>query len=198
MDESAVDPDLAAAKGRNHPREKCVLHDLNPGVERLGVVAIKDGHRLLRNDRSVIHLFVDEVDGDPGQCDTVLQCLLDCMRSGERRKQCRMHIDDRVGKPLDRRWGEDTHEAGKDDRGGAEVEGNVAYFSGEGLARCRFCPIDDDDRDSSSLRTLESRRLGPVRDNDGDSASEAVRSRCVDQCLKIGSTSRYENGDGSR
>lgn len=64
-----------------------MLHDLNPSMESLNRVSWLDRDCLLGDDRAMVDLFVDEVDGDARQLHSPLQSGLDCACTGECRQE---------------------------------------------------------------------------------------------------------------
>lgn len=107
---------------------------LEPGVQRLDRVCIENGHGLLRNDRSVIDLLVDEMDGDPRLLDSESQRFFDRMRARERRQQRWMNVQDRIWEPLNGFGRKNPHEAGKHHEFNTKPVEQIAQRRGKGLA----------------------------------------------------------------
>src|SRR3546814_978320 len=53
-----------------------VLHRQYAGGERIGVIACRDGHGRLRDDRSLVHALGDEMDGAAGDLHTRVEGAL--------------------------------------------------------------------------------------------------------------------------
>ena len=100
-------------EGRPRLGDEVVLFDLNPVVQGRFVIAGKNRHRPLGDDRAVIDLLVDEVDGHARDLDPGGQRLRDRVETGEGRQRGGMDVDDPIGKTGDRFRSENPHEASK-------------------------------------------------------------------------------------
>ena len=89
----------------------------------------------------------------------VIKGLLDGMDSRERRQQCRMHVDDRIGEPFDGLWGEDPHESGKHHCLRSVTVCGIADRRGELVTRRRLVPFDHDHGNACSLRSRDPHRI---------------------------------------
>src|SRR4051794_12636227 len=123
----------------DHPTRFRGLHpDLPPGYETYGlrqqfvldfvhllldcgdVPRIGKVERALEDDRPAVDAFVDEMHGNSGNLDAVVERLLDRVDAREGRQQGGMDVDDPVREALDEARAEDLHEAGEHDELGAD------------------------------------------------------------------------------
>ena len=63
-----------------------MLHRLQSSVQRGASVLGQDVHRLLREDRTVVDEFVDQMHGHPGDTDTGCERITHGIRAAERRQ----------------------------------------------------------------------------------------------------------------
>ncbi len=89
---SAVDDEPPLDERPDGGRQEPVLDLVDPSLERVPVVVVADRDRLLRDDRPVVDLLVDEVHGHAGDLHAPREGVGDRRRSGERRQQGRMDV----------------------------------------------------------------------------------------------------------
>ena len=89
--------------------------------QRLDGVAIHHRNLLLQNDRPVIELFVDIMDGAAGYLDTGVKRLFLSVKPRKRRQQTRMNIDDPLRKCPDKLRRKQPHIARETDQFHASV-----------------------------------------------------------------------------
>ena len=85
------------------------------GGEGVMVIGGKDWDGSLDDDRAVIKVLVDEVDGAAGDLYTVVKSLLLRVKSGKGGEEGWMDVDDAVWELLHKPVGEQTHVSGQDD-----------------------------------------------------------------------------------
>ncbi len=108
-----------------------MLDLLDPAVQRRRVVVGLNPNGFLKDDRAVVHLFVDEVDGDPGECDPVIERVLNGVGAGEGGEQGGVNVDDRVRESFDGVRSKDPHETRQDETFRAEPIGCVTHGCAE-------------------------------------------------------------------
>jgi len=80
------------------------------GVGRIG---LEDGYDALQDDRTPIELGRHKMDRDTGDLDPVIECLSLRIHTGKRREKRRVDVQDPIGKSLDHRAAQHTHEPGE-------------------------------------------------------------------------------------
>lgn len=173
-----------------------MLHLLKSSMEGELVVSGQHRNRFLGDDGPVIDFLVDEVHGDTRDGDTVRKGIGHRIRTGKRREECRMHVDDRVAEPSDGRRSEDPHEARKHETSRSMAFGCVAERLREGRPVAVIAPQDDLGRDPGGARSSECADVGVICDHHRDVTVEIPASRTVDECLEVRATPRGEDGDG--
>src|SRR5262245_51712700 len=90
-----------------------MLFHEDPGAQGLLRVVVADRHARLRDDRSGVHTFVDEMNGGPRELDAIFERLPLRVQARERGKKGRMDVD-QAAVPASYDFGaEDPHEAGQ-------------------------------------------------------------------------------------
>ena len=90
-----------------------VLHGQDTCAQGGLVIVRIGGHCGLDDDRPVVHLFVHEMHGAPGQSHPVLRLLPLGAKAGTGREQSGMDVDHAPGKGRQERWRQDAHEPGQ-------------------------------------------------------------------------------------
>jgi hypothetical protein len=109
-DPSALTLDITIKHQGNGPPINLVFLLQNPSGEGLFRVSVPDFDRSLKQDRPRIHSFIHQVDGAPGNLDSVFQSLLLCVQARKRGEQGRVNVDDSSLVLPDKRWSENPHE----------------------------------------------------------------------------------------
>ncbi len=173
-----------------------MLDRLETFVEADGIVGRFDRHGSLGDDRSVVHQLIDEMHRNPGFRHSGFERLLDCVRTGEGWQERRMHVDDRVREAFDGRRSQDPHEPGEDEGLRTRRVGGVAHRGCERFAIFEVGPRDDCGVDLRPLGAIKSGDAITVRNDEDDGTAEVGIRRSIDECLKIGTAPRYQDGYG--
>src|SRR5437016_4191417 len=88
----------------------------DPGGKRLNRVVTQYGYRRLQNDGSTIQGIIDEVDRAATELCTIFQGLPLRLRSGKRRQQRWMNVQNTVWKCVQKDGSHNSHEAGENDQ----------------------------------------------------------------------------------
>ena len=81
-----------------------MLYLEDPRSQGIGIVPVKNGHSLLKNDWPTIKLSSHQMNSDSSDLDSVLPCLILRVDTGKRRKEGGMNIKDGVRKSLNENW----------------------------------------------------------------------------------------------
>src|SRR4051794_21189167 len=90
--------------------QQLVLDLVDPLLHNGDLPRIRKLESLLKDDRAAVDALVDEMHGNSGNLDAVVDCLLDRADARERRQQRRMHVDDLVWETADEDGREQLHE----------------------------------------------------------------------------------------
>src|SRR3954452_5840723 len=173
--------------------QQLVLDLMDPLLHDGDVPRIGKLESLLEDDRTAVDALVDEMHGNSGNLDPVVDRLLDRADAGERRQERRMHVDDPAREALDEDRREELHEAREHDELGAASVDPIAEF------RVALGPVavvllaEDGCLDAGLASAFESARLRAVRGNADD--RDVVSVDAVDQCLEVAPLARHEDDD---
>ena len=114
--EAAFDADATVKQQLNGLRIQSMLNGVDlPQEGRFGV-ARTDRHRFLEEDGPVIHLLIDQMDRHPRHFGPPRQRITNGVRSGERRQERRVDVQDAMAKATDENRRENPHEPCKADK----------------------------------------------------------------------------------
>lgn len=165
---------------------------LDPAMQSLHGVSLLDLNRDLRKDRTMVDLFVNEVDSDSGDGDSVLEGLLDGVRSGKCRKQGGVDVDDPVGKPVDERRTENPHEPRQDHRFRPAPLDDGGERSRERVTIGVVGPQDRFGGHTRIGRTAQRTSIRSIGDHEGNVGADR---RIIEEDLEIGARTRREYCD---
>lgn len=156
-------------------------------LERVPIIVVTDGDRLLQHDGAMVYLFIDEVHGHAGDLHAIRQRISDRMSSRERGEQGWMHIQHSAGIGKDKRWGDDPHEPRQhhdlDSVRYQQFEHHIVEpFPGHGCAG-----VDHHRLDISCTRALKGAGLGGIRHHQHDPRPDHW---VIEQSLEIRSPTR--------
>ncbi len=144
-----------------------VFDAVDPFVQCFFGVSRSDGDRFLKKDRPGIDPFINEVDRDTGHLDAMLQSIAHSGRSGKRRQECRVDIENPVTVGADQRAPQNPHESRENH--GVNLAGFedpqqslVVLFPGRILARGQ-----DKGVDAGAFGAFQGERVFPVGDDEG-------------------------------
>lgn len=157
----------------------------------------EDWHSPLHHDWPAIQFRSDEVDGHATQLHAMLNRLPLRVQARKGGQQRGMNVEDRIRERINERCTHESHESGKAD------QTNLARTE---LPRQRTIVVisrrpramgEANSLDPGRPRSIQTRGIFTVGDDDRDRGIEpAVRDR-VDECLKIASASRDENAESA-
>jgi hypothetical protein len=131
------------------------------------IIGGKDWDGPLDDDRAVVKVLVDEVDGATGDLYAVVKSLPLSVETGKGGQQGWMDINDALRELLHEPGGEQTHVSGKDDEidvGGFERGDDFVI-----VLLTRLALTGDEKRVESALPGgFETGGIGPIGDDDGD------------------------------
>lgn len=128
-----------------------MLDGLNPAMQRLDIVGGHDGDRLLSDNRPMINVFINEVDGDTGRLDTIRQSFFDGASTRESWKQGGVDIHDTLREPSHGFYGENSHESSEDYEFNLVAIQQIADGGGKRGPIRVVGPVDDLRRDPGGL-----------------------------------------------
>lgn len=165
-----------------------LLFEDSLGQTLLGI-PLKYRDRRLSDDGPMVHLFVDEVNGRPGDPGAVLEGLALRVQAGERREQCGMNIEYSTGKRLQEHASDDAVETGK--RDGVDIERlkGIANRGVEMLAVSIFCMGEDPGRNAMVGGESEATGIRPVAENDTGACLQSVFGDGGEDSSEIGPAS---------
>lgn len=158
----------------------------NSGGEGVFGVVVFHGDDGLEDDGASVEIFVDEMDGAAGEFDTVFEGLALGFEAGERGKERRMDVEDRVGEGGYKIGGEEAHVAGEADQinfvfleNGYDLP--IVSFALETFRRNRAVG------DVAGFGAVEARGAFAVADDDGDfGVRDAAGGDAVGQGFEVG------------
>ena len=128
------------ASGRARARPRGSPSRAARGRESYGTV-----DRALQDDRPGVDALVDEVDGDPGDLDAVLERLPDRVEARERRQQRRVDVDDPVrGSARTNSGDEQLHVAGEHDEVRRRARSSQSAIAASRVARSPWSSRGED------------------------------------------------------
>jgi len=161
------------------------------GEGGFGIVVLDDDG-CLRDDGSVIHLFVDKMNGDPGDLVAVVESLLLRVQSLEGGEECGVDVHDAVGERAEQSSGHDTIEAGQSDRIGTGVAQVCDHGIFKGFAVGIIAMRNDNAGDSGYRGMLETFGLLAIAEHRHDLGLKMTRLSRFDDGTQIRSATRYE------
>lgn len=173
-----------------------MFHLVQPLMKgELGVVGFDDDG-LLRDDRTVIDPFVDEVHRHAAHLHAVLEGVRHGRATRKGGEQGGMDVEDPARKAGERFGAQDSHEPGEDERLRPGAGGHLAHVMGE--AAPISGPVDHHRRDVGGPCSVEGTDARTIRDHHRDLIGW-VLARLVDERLEIRARSRHQhrNPDGS-
>lgn len=90
--------DAAVGEHLNNLGIQHVLNRVDVLLERVDIPTFLDSQRALGDDGAVVVDLVGKVHGHTGYLDAARKGIVDRMRAGKARQQCRMQVDHAVGK----------------------------------------------------------------------------------------------------
>lgn len=138
---------------------------LNAAMQRFDSVGCHDRDWLLSDDRSVIYVFIHEVDGYARRFDTVGQCLFDGPSTGESREQSRMNVHDRIRKTSHGLLRKNPHEPCEDHEFNLVRIQQIADRRGKRFPIRRIGPVDHLGGDPGSRGSKQAAGAGTVRNH---------------------------------
>lgn len=174
-----------------------MLDLLKPAVQRCCIVVCVNRDGFLNNDWAVVNLFINEVDGDPGERHSVLDRTLDGVGAGEGWEQSRVDVDDRVRKSFDGARSKNAHEPRQNETFGAIPIGQVTQGCCERCPRVEIGPRNDLCRYACICCPLESPHGRSVGDNDSYDVSP-FQILNVDERLEVAAATGDKNGERER
>jgi hypothetical protein len=165
--------------------------------ERRLRVSRYDRHCRLRQDRTVVELFVDDVNSAPAHFDAIVERLPLRMETDERGQERWMDIQDSTWKRAYEDGGQNAHEAGKaDDVDVIRVQPRDNGLV-ERLARVVVFVRDNGRWHAGLSGALESASVGFVANDHGDARIDTPISAGVEDRLQIRPAPRNQNPERS-
>lgn len=148
----------------------------------------------LNDDGPGINTGVDKMNRTTGQARTIIYGLLLRMEAGERRQQCRVNIDDSLGKGGQHDRGDDPHESGQHNQVNVSFlqgtyESLIEIFTGSEVA-----VVDAQGVDACLPRPLQGSGTRVVADDQSDVDGEAAALLLIDDRLQVGAAAGGQYG----
>ncbi len=174
-----------------------MLLDKDARGESFRRVGVENGHRGLQHDGSRVEVAVDEMNGGAAHLHAVLPRLVLRLEPGEGGQQRRVDVQDGVGKGGDEHRAEKAHEAGQAHE--ADITGPkfldepaIVVLTTREIAMAQAQRLD-----ARVSRPIESGRIRPVGDDDGNARSQAPVGDGPDDRLQGAAAARDQNAEGA-
>ena len=166
--------------------------DLDPRVEALHRVVGLDRDGALGDDGAMIDLLLDDMDRYACDLDTVFQSLLNGVGSRKGREKRWVDIEDAIGKTIDKRRREDSHEPRKHHTLRPSLLDHVCNGRREPITVREVAPPDNSGLDTGADGPGKCAGFGLIGDNDPYVRSDI---RGIDKSLEICTRTRCEYCD---
>ena len=199
LDPAIAQPDCTLQQQPDAARQQHVFLRENPVGERFfGIVGAHGNHRLA-DDGATIDLVRDEVHGRAVNPYSARQRLAVRRKSGERRQQRRMDIDQPPGVMGDEAVRQHAHESGQHNECGLMRIDRLHQRRVEGITRGEVAVLEHLRRHTCGFGLDEAGSLRPIADHGGDAGVERLRpafsARRGEQRFEVAAAPGYQADD---